>query len=110
MFAILTTDINECVEAIPACASNTLCSNTQGSYNCTCNSGFSGDGFTSCVGTFLHQLVYCYLFPQFHLQILTNVQLVARFVGATPHVKTQLEIMIANVIVATNYKVMDAMV
>ena len=27
------------------CASNATCANTEGDYNCTCNSGYYGDGF-----------------------------------------------------------------
>ncbi len=44
------------------------------------------------------------------LQIMTNVLLVTQFVGAIPHAKTQLEVMIANGIMATNSKVTGVMV
>ncbi|CAB4004793.1 c-binding -like isoform X1, partial [Paramuricea clavata] len=37
--------INECVPVSP-CHSNGACNNTEGSYICTCDSGYSGDGFT----------------------------------------------------------------
>ena len=41
-------DTNECQTGSP-CHSNAICNNTDGSYICTCDSGYSGDGFT-CSG------------------------------------------------------------
>ena len=41
-------DINECQTNFP-CHSNATCNNTDGSYLCKCDSGYSGDGFT-CAG------------------------------------------------------------
>ncbi|XP_065190760.1 adhesion G protein-coupled receptor E2-like [Sycon ciliatum] len=40
-------DRDECLYQTHNCSSNATCTNTVGSYNCTCDSGFSGDG-TSC--------------------------------------------------------------
>jgi hypothetical protein len=37
------SDINECISR--PCDINALCVDTAGSYICTCNDGFSGDGF-----------------------------------------------------------------
>ena len=37
-------DIDECVTNSQSCGGNALCSNTDGSYTCACNSGYSGDG------------------------------------------------------------------
>ena len=42
-------DIDECDLAMP-CDSNALCTNTNGSFECACNSGYSGNGF-ACLGT-----------------------------------------------------------
>ncbi|CAI8022473.1 hypothetical protein GBAR_LOCUS13193 [Geodia barretti] len=45
-------DINECLLGEAMCHENAACSDVVGgenSYNCTCNPGFTGDGF-SCVG------------------------------------------------------------
>ena len=42
-------DINECTMGENRCHDNAVCSNLLGSYDCTCNPGFAGDGF-SCFG------------------------------------------------------------
>ena len=41
------SDIDECI-ANP-CDKNAMCKNSKGSYTCTCNYGFIGDG-TTCTG------------------------------------------------------------
>ncbi|XP_065181489.1 fibrillin-2-like [Sycon ciliatum] len=38
------TDIDECVTGSHVCHANSTCQNTIGSYNCSCHSGFTGDG------------------------------------------------------------------
>ena len=43
------TDIDECSLSIDNCDLNSNCTNTNGSFFCTCNSGFSGNG-TTCTG------------------------------------------------------------
>ena len=52
-------DINECLTNNGGCDSNAICTNTPGSFNCNCKSGFSGDGIT-CIGIhfffFFHEL------------------------------------------------------
>eukprot|EP00731_Ephydatia_muelleri_P031717 Em0023g224a len=47
---ILSGDVNECSREFPPCARapNGTCTNTIGSYNCSCNPGYTGDGST-CV-------------------------------------------------------------
>ena len=42
---ILSTDITECISGSAECHDNATCTNTDGSYECACNNGFSGDGF-----------------------------------------------------------------
>ena len=42
------TDINEC--AASPCHHNASCTNTEGSYTCNCQSGYSGNG-SICEGT-----------------------------------------------------------
>ena len=43
------SDVDECSASSPVCASNANCSNTRGSYVCTCKSGYTGDG-KACQG------------------------------------------------------------
>ena len=45
------SDVDECSASSPVCDSNAICSNTRGSYICTCKSGYTGGGKT-CQGTF----------------------------------------------------------
>ena len=37
-------DINECLNGNNTCAANATCTNTIGSYNCSCNTGYEGTG------------------------------------------------------------------
>ena len=45
----MVSDINECEGGAYNCSSNAVCMNTKGSYNCTCKSGYEGDG-NNCTG------------------------------------------------------------
>ena len=56
---LLFLDINECNAAQSLCAPfpTGSCTNTEGSYECQCNQGFSGDGYT-CEGESYPQYVY----------------------------------------------------
>ena len=45
---ILLIDINECVRTDNDCDVNAECSNTDSSYNCSCNPGFLGNGSFCC--------------------------------------------------------------
>ena len=42
-------DVDECAAESDSCDANSGCTNTDGSYECTCNAGYTGDGF-SCAG------------------------------------------------------------
>ena len=42
-------DIDECVTNNGGCSADASCSNTAGSFTCTCQSGYNGDGLT-CTG------------------------------------------------------------
>lgn len=42
-------DLNECASGENNCSSIATCLNTNGSYTCTCPSGYDGDG-TFCTG------------------------------------------------------------
>ena len=51
-FYRLSLDINECEDPgdNPTCHEHANCTDTEGSFECTCNTGFSGDGF-NCTGS-----------------------------------------------------------
>ena len=61
---IQPVDINECELETYPCHSNASCTDTEGTFNCTCNEGFEGNGF-NCTGTkfiiHLHNYVHIYL-------------------------------------------------
>lgn len=39
-------DIDECATGTASCDSNATCANTPGAYTCTCEAGYTGDGYT----------------------------------------------------------------
>ena len=41
----MIADIDECARGTATCDANASCNNTIGGYNCTCNSGYEGNGF-----------------------------------------------------------------
>ena len=43
MMLLIMQDVDEC-ESNP-CHPNAICQNTEGSFTCTCNNNFDGDGF-----------------------------------------------------------------
>ena len=45
----IVSDINECLADRSPCDVNATCNNTDGSYNCTCKEGYTGNG-TYCQG------------------------------------------------------------
>ena len=46
------SDINKCTTNVHICDANAFCSNSEGSYNCTCSPGYTGNG-TSCTGIYI---------------------------------------------------------
>ena len=42
-------DNNECADGTNNCHANATCTNTDGSFTCACNTGYSGNGVT-CTG------------------------------------------------------------
>ena len=53
--AVVYSDVDECTASSPVCDVNANCTDTRGSYRCTCKSGFSGDGKT-CKGDRLYNI------------------------------------------------------
>ena len=49
--SVFLIDINECTEDTHSCDGNASCTNIIGSYNCSCNFGFEGDGL-NCTGVY----------------------------------------------------------
>ena len=50
------TDVNEC--DLSYCHTSAACTNTLGSYNCQCNSGYTGNG-TFCEGKWVINIWKC---------------------------------------------------
>ena len=50
-FSLSYADINECEVTTDLCGMNADCSNIEGSYECTCVTGYTTDGFGTCIGT-----------------------------------------------------------
>lgn len=49
LIIILLVDIDECQVDLDNCHADAFCTNTDGSFNCTCFIGYAGDGVT-CKG------------------------------------------------------------
>ena len=41
---IVFTDMDECLQGTHSCSVYAICSNTKGSYDCRCKTGYTGDG------------------------------------------------------------------
>ena len=44
------SDIDECATGTDNCDARAVCTNTVGSYTCVCQTGYTGNGVTSCSG------------------------------------------------------------
>ena len=49
-FCTQFSDNNECTDGTNNCHANGTCTNTDGSFTCACNTGYSGNGVT-CTGS-----------------------------------------------------------
>ena len=49
-FLPIAADIDECQRNTHNCNVSATCANTPGSFNCTCNLGYTGDGVVRCDG------------------------------------------------------------
>ena len=54
--ALMTIDIDECAVGTHNCHADANCTNTNGSFYCTCHTGYSGDGVT-CAGEIFSKLI-----------------------------------------------------
>ena len=43
-FMIVFTDVDECSQRTHSCSAYAICTNTKGSYNCSCKALYTGDG------------------------------------------------------------------
>lgn len=72
-------DVDECIETFSnKCSSDAFCTNTVGSYKCTCNLGYMGDGI-DCSGT-----CCCVLLTSGLAQVATNNCVVRIYVTKFP--------------------------
>ena len=44
----LSSDVNECLDTPGPCASNAVCTDSEGSFSCSCQPGYSGNGYQNC--------------------------------------------------------------
>ena len=76
---IQPADINECELETYPCHFNANCTDTEGSFNCTCNEGFEGNGFscagTICIITFIIMYICTYTCAYIHLSLICNSQI-----------------------------------
>ena len=61
-FFSLLLDINECSTNAHNCDANAFCSNSEGSYNCTCRPGYSGNGRLCTGKSYYYYYYYCYYY------------------------------------------------
>ena len=72
------TDVDECNAGTDNCAEQALCMDTDGSFTCTCNTGYTGDGMTCSGKTACHSIAhfniinYYFFNTKIIIQILTN--------------------------------------
>lgn len=46
------SDIDECSFGSQVCKPHSICTNTEGAYDCECKAGFVGNGHVRCVSKF----------------------------------------------------------
>ena len=58
-YDLLTADVDECAIGNHSCHESATCHNNQGSYTCSCNSGYAGDGIF-CTSKCIYLLIRVY--------------------------------------------------
>ena len=56
-FCSASTDVDECIQGEHTCHVNANCTDTDGSFNCTCREGYEGNGF-NCTGDNSTQILH----------------------------------------------------
>ena len=56
-YSYCCVDVDECEEGTAECHTNATCTNTDGSYNCSCVYGYSGDGWNCTSRAYLRNVV-----------------------------------------------------
>ena len=73
---LLASDVNECMEGTDNCHTNADCTDTVGSFQCTCSPGYSGDGIENCTGQIPMSCTQCHatnnIVLSLSFQMLTN--------------------------------------
>ena len=104
-------DVDECTDGTDNCHENATCHNSPGNYTCSCNTGYTGNGFL-CTSTFLYFPISPDIanptFPCSNTQILMSASATMEVVTTT--VKTQMDVILAPAIMATNLTMMDILV
>lgn len=57
-------DVDECATDMDNCAQQATCTDTEGSFTCTCNTGYTGDGMT-CTGIYVCPTDYIIIIKQY---------------------------------------------
>ena len=70
-------DINECADKADNCHADAKCINMIGTYNCSCNDGYSGNGF-HCEGECVYLIYPHYFSDMFGMSIWLRVGGIAK--------------------------------
>lgn len=102
------TDIDECAQETHNCddSRRATCSNNAGSFDCNCNSGYSGNGET-CISKLTYNSTHLYFFnSHFFYQTSMNVLMVVITVTQMLHVAIESEV--GRVLVTVGLLVMES--
>ena len=56
LYIFVFPDIDECEDDFNNCDENAQCTNTEGSFTCSCYPGYAGDGRTECTGEWVNNI------------------------------------------------------